>query len=152
MVLEVNVRGEIMETKECVKCGEIRSLDEFQLRKDTGKLRGVCKICRAEQEASRRATPGFKPKPITKEAKDKYNFNLRARRYGLSVDDLLELLKEADGICKICGEEADLVVDHNHETGEVRGVICGPCNLMLGHARDNISILSNGIKYLLGEG
>lgn len=39
-------------------------------------------------------------------------------------------------------------IDHDHETGKVRGVLCPACNLMLGHARDNPSILEAAVRYL----
>lgn len=39
-------------------------------------------------------------------------------------------------------------VDHNHTTGVIRGILCHQCNVLLGHAKDNVGILSNAIKYL----
>ena len=50
--------------------------------------------------------------------------------------------------CPICGSEEPLVVDHDHSTQEVRGLICNNCNLVLGHAKDNIETLQNAIAYL----
>ena len=40
------------------------------------------------------------------------------------------------------------VVDHDHETGDVRGVLCNPCNIILGKAKDNPDILKNAANYL----
>jgi len=55
--------------------------------------------------------------------------------------------------CMICGiTESELGrkldVDHCHETGKVRGVLCNSCNSVLGHARDNVEILQAAINYL----
>ena len=60
------------------------------------------------------------------------------------------MLKIQNGKCAICGERKDktLVVDHNHKTGEVRGLLCGHCNHVLGFAKDNINILNKMIDYL----
>ena len=52
---------------------------------------------------------------------------------------------------RIDGEKRKRTIDHNHATGEVRGVICHTCNVMLGHAQDNIDTLLNAIQYLKGE-
>lgn len=53
--------------------------------------------------------------------------------------------------CKICGAGRGakrLHVDHDHETGEIRGLLCSLCNAMLGQARDNPATLQAGIDYL----
>jgi Recombination endonuclease VII len=57
----------------------------------------------------------------------------------------------AEPVCEICGEGGALVVDHCHLTGRVRGLLCARhCNLMLGHARDNTTVLARAIEYLAG--
>ena len=53
----------------------------------------------------------------------------------------------------ICGISEDeigkkLDVDHCHDSGKVRGVLCNPCNTMLGHARDKVEILESAVAYL----
>lgn len=53
-----------------------------------------------------------------------------------------------NGICSICNIDSKLVIDHCHTTNEFRGFICHACNKMLGFSKDNVSTLSNGIKYL----
>lgn len=52
------------------------------------------------------------------------------------------------GGCHICGSDHKLVVDHDHSTGETRGILCNDCNLMIGYAKDNLTTLQNGIEYL----
>ena len=75
------------------------------------------------------------------------------RKYNLS-DVQVKYLKEMKN-CKICRNPFDnnriKVVDHNHTTGDFRGVICKYCNITLGTAFDNIETLENCAKYLKGE-
>lgn len=52
------------------------------------------------------------------------------------------------GLCKLCELPKKLVVDHCHETGKVRGLLCRNCNLLIGHAKEDIVILQNAINYL----
>lgn len=65
----------------------------------------------------------------------------------MTVDELNDLL--ALGRCEVCGRsDVKFCIDHDHETGKVRGLLCDGCNKALGHARDDISILAGLIKYL----
>ena len=75
-------------------------------------------------------------------------------KYGLTEDKYYELLQEQNYVCAICGAaEADskrkkFCVDHCHDTGVVRGLLCFGCNTMLGNAQDDPEILQNAIDYL----
>jgi hypothetical protein len=71
-------------------------------------------------------------------------------QYGISFKEYEEILKNQNNVCAICGNKTDrnLCVDHNHETGEVRGLLCLDCNSALGHFKDNKKYLNNAIKYL----
>lgn len=76
------------------------------------------------------------------------------KKYGLTVEDRNILVQNQNGRCKICeiAEEESgpkgLVVDHDHATNKVRGLLCNACNIALGFFKDNVSILQNAIKYL----
>lgn len=72
----------------------------------------------------------------------------RMTRYGISHDQYLALVAERDGCCEICGEAAELHVDHCHETGRVRGLLCGHCNRGIGSLRDDTARLRRAIAYL----
>lgn len=76
-----------------------------------------------------------------------------AKVYGIEPDDYDRLYKSQGGSCAICqratGATRRLSVDHNHKTGEVRGLLCRPCNDMLGHARDDPSFFTRSAHYLL---
>lgn len=70
-------------------------------------------------------------------------------RYGIDYADYLTMSEEQNGQCAICGVTVDpLHVDHCHETGVVRGLLCGPCNTSLGGFKDDPSILQRAIAYL----
>lgn len=56
-----------------------------------------------------------------------------ARKYGITVGELIALQESHAGACGLCGESGDLQVDHDHKTGRVRGLLCRRCNLLLGH-------------------
>lgn len=70
-------------------------------------------------------------------------------QYRLTYEDYLELVQKQDNLCGICFKELDPpYVDHCHETGLVRGLLCHNCNTLLGHSKDDIVILRNAISYL----
>lgn len=78
----------------------------------------------------------------------------RERQYGLTHDEYLTLLEAQGGTCAICRDSEQrraLAVDHDHVTGQVRGLLCDRCNPMLGYARDSIPVLEAAIKYLKGD-
>jgi hypothetical protein len=65
----------------------------------------------------------------------------------ISDEDLINL-KQNTKNCMICGSIEKLVVDHNHKTNKVRGMLCNHCNRGLGHFRDNQKTLLKAIDYL----
>lgn len=76
-------------------------------------------------------------------------------KYKISEQRYFEILKNQVGLCAICGSASprrkgseNFAVDHNHTTMEVRGLLCHPCNVMIGLAKDNIEVLETAIKYL----
>jgi hypothetical protein len=81
----------------------------------------------------------------------------RLKRFGVSRTDYDEMLSNQDGLCAICGcqEKAKyrgtlrrLAVDHCHETGSVRKLLCARCNMVLGAIGDDVSLLWKMVSYL----
>jgi len=73
------------------------------------------------------------------------------RNYGLTPVEYNKLLVGQNNSCAICGKppyKVRLSVDHSHISNKVRGLLCFHCNTILGHAYDDIKILSNAVKYL----
>ena len=70
------------------------------------------------------------------------------RDYGLSVEQYNELLKDHDESCAICSRRVPLCIDHDHKTGEVRGLLCGNCNSGIGMLGDDPRLLEKAIVYL----
>lgn len=73
--------------------------------------------------------------------------------YGITLEEYEQMSRGQGDVCKICKEPEKklarkLSIDHNHDTGEIRGLLCSLCNLMLGHAKDSILILESAIVYL----
>jgi hypothetical protein len=68
-------------------------------------------------------------------------------------DIILDLLKKSNGLCNICGVHESVMaknhsIDHCHETGEIRGILCTNCNYLLGAVEDSIETLQKAIEYL----
>jgi hypothetical protein len=71
-------------------------------------------------------------------------------KYGITFKEYNTMLEKQNGACAICGEikNETLAVDHNHKTGEIRGLLCAHCNHVIGFAKDNVDILNKIILYL----
>lgn len=86
-----------------------------------------------------------------------YAFRGRLKRRGITEDQYNNFLKSQNNLCAICqgtNEEAskDWAIDHCHDTGKVRGLLCQSCNVMLGFSKDNINTLQKAIEYLKTNG
>jgi Recombination endonuclease VII len=124
-------------TISCAYCGKeiVRKRKDKQFCSDN---------CRAKNRLS-------KPEVIALVKIQQRKRNLKAF-YGITVEDYEKILKLQGGVCAICGgvneNSRQLAVDHNHKTGDIRGLLCHLCNGLLGHARDRKDILKKAIRYL----
>ena len=85
--------------------------------------------------------------------KERMRANAYMRQYGITVEEYDVLYEEQNRGCAICfaptgSNNKRLAVDHNHETGEVRGLLCDDCNIGLGKFKDNPNLLDTAINYL----
>lgn len=157
--------------KRCKKCGEIKSIDDFY--RATGMRdghRSECKAChKIKQQAWYRANRAHaiaEVKRWQQENKDHlhaYRREYRQRRkveerdaylrrtFGITQADYDDLLVRQGGGCAICSKppgKISLHVDHDHETGEIRGLLCVGCNNALGHLHDDPGLLVRAISYV----
>ena len=128
-------------SKQCIYCKEVKTFDHFTKRSDRAhlgddhlsKYSSTCKECQS--------------------LKTKLKF------FNITKEDFLDLRESHNDCCAICGiHESDarnmktkhygLYLDHCHDSGEVRGLLCHNCNLVLGQAKDDIRILKKAIDYL----
>lgn len=146
---EIGVRHETTwaensESATCWSCGTTKDADEFYL--NSGLRQGRCKECvKAQLQAWRKANPDLYRERMV-------GYQLRFN-FGISRDQYAALLAAQGGTCAICGQppepgERRFHVDHDHETGAVRGILCGWCNTSLGLFGEDALVLSRAAAYL----
>ena len=74
------------------------------------------------------------------------------KKYNLTPEKYAELLNAQKGVCAICGgvnkKDGNLNIDHDHETGRVRGLLCHNCNSGLGMMKDDPEIMTKATQYI----
>lgn len=127
--------------KACAGCGIPRALGPLFYTNSAGLPRTKCKKCTSVVNARWQASnPG-----------SQHRLHLK-NRFGISIAQFDKLLKLSDGTCQICREPESrrrrLSLDHNHETGAIRGWLCDRCNKVLGQIKDSVEKLESAIAYL----
>lgn len=105
---------------------------------------GYCAACKQEYDRDyyQRTKPERK--------KQMRDWHLTAR-YGISQEQYDEMLRRQGGVCAICEQppiKHRLDVDHDHESGRVRGLLCRDCNLGVGKLKESLEILARAARYL----
>lgn len=150
-----------MGEKFCNKCQTLKPISEFCKYKEGSKRKGyryACKKCLTalanswkskNKEKYDKYREGYVNNPETKK---RAKFNSIKHEYGLSKDEWYKILKSQGNCCALCKESSDELtfyqVDHCHETGKIRGILCRRCNLVLGCAKDKIETIKNALIYL----
>jgi hypothetical protein len=75
------------------------------------------------------------------------------RVFGITLEEYNNLMVKQNNCCAICGEppvigEKSFPVDHDHETGKVRGLLCRGCNVGIGNLKDSVELLEKAIMYI----
>lgn len=114
--------------KQCNNCKETKPFTEFHKHKTCkGGYMTYCKPC--------------------------FNYQTLAgkhrKRYGLSPEQMTNMKKSG---CELCHATENLHIDHNHDTNEIRGVLCTNCNRGLGHFKDSPELLKKAAEYLEKKG
>ena len=133
--------------KKCIKCNETKPLSEFhRVRSNRTGYKATCKECTNLKYAGSPET----------QLKAKKNW-LRSR-FGIEYEDYVAMIEQQDNKCAICGREERrrwrnkdtraLAVDHDHESGQIRGLLCADCNTAIGLMQDDVALLAKAIDYL----
>lgn len=139
--------------KLCVDCHELKPIgEEFWVY--TGKkknhLRSQCKVCwNSHQKKLRKLRH---EDPIKRQ---QYLDNKRERKmwkYGMGQAEFELMSADQDDRCAICRAKAKLHVDHDHNTGKVRALLCSPCNTSLGLMKENPQAITRMIDYIKEHG
>jgi len=160
----INLNGLIIDYK-CRYCERANSKKK---RDDLRKKISPCTICKLHLPKSKFTDSQFESR--YSRCKDcQLNENNRVyeirkkenlkRKFGLTVDDYNNKLKEQNYVCEICKNPETVVhfrslrpmrlsVDHNHNNGKIRGLLCLSCNQLIGHAKESKSRLQESINYL----
>lgn len=134
--------------KKCTKCGVQKPLSEFSKHK-SGKngIRAQCKLCISAVYA-----PVKKPKRTAEETKNLYKSRAFKRKYGITKEDFYVLKSKQNNKCAICENilenDKKSHMDHCHDTGKLRGVLCTTCNVGLGMFKDSLLLLKSAVKYV----
>lgn len=121
---------------------------------------GLASKCKECDRVRKQAVAARKRASLSIEERQLHDRRRNLRKcFGISLEEYGRMLEEQNGQCAICGnDEQDvhpatgklqyLAVDHDHETGKIRGLLCGRCNKGLGLFYDNVNTLNAAINYL----
>lgn len=130
----------------CTICKESKEIIYFTKNKSRKNgIENYCKNCKSKM--SLKYQNSIKGKNTIREAHLK-------RKYNLTLNEYNNMLNLQNNKCKIClnnnldKRAKHLVVDHNHDNGNIRGLLCTKCNAMIGLANDEINLLFSAIDYL----
>jgi hypothetical protein len=145
----------------CSNCLSVQNSAYYQANKDIWKIREAemrAKDPEGLKKKNRDAATRWRSNPEnTRQKRMKYI----EKRYGITYDQYEAMEKAQNGLCKICRKPPrrlnengnrgeNLHVDHDHKTGEVRGLLCYQCNSALGYFEDDPEVLTRASSYLKG--
>lgn len=124
----------------CGNCHQILPRNRFYVRnKSSSGLESYCKDCKLDTSRTKRL---------------EYEHNRRLEQFGLSAEQFEIMARAQSHTCAICKSPQTakrLAIDHCHETGKVRGLLCQKCNTALGKFNDDPQRVLRAAQYLLGK-
>lgn len=154
--MHTNTSGQGALRKRCSRCGETKAHSAFyrDATNDDG-LGFYCRMCkngmRADYYAKNRKAICARQKAYAEKNERKLRDTVLQRTYGMTMDEYDEMLAAQGGGCAICGGQCPtgrrLAVDHDHETGENRGLLCSKCNGGFGYFSEDPGRLMAAIEY-----
>jgi len=147
MIMNVPMQLRDTKMKECISCKQLKTSDEYYFRKDNNKYKNECKPCIVKRSKKNRS-------PSASEYDRERHLKVT---YNMSLEDYDRLLKKQGGGCAICHTTTPVGkgryhVDHDHDTGKVRGLLCATCNQGIGLLKDSSAVCIAAASYLKGHG
>jgi Recombination endonuclease VII len=133
--------GQIENVKKCSRCDLLKPLSAFGLRTRKWKNKEKSREAKHLHSACRRCRNVH------------YSNHMIKKRYGIDRDQYWAILKAQNGACALCEKPCvtgkNLAIDHDHETGKVRGLLCMRCNRAVGLLRDSAEAALKLYSYLM---
>jgi len=136
--------------KTCTRCKIEKPISEFWRTGRHQRHGSHCKECRRESvRAYKEKTPNYDRDRYWRDVQGTRERHLK-RKYGVDLVGYEAMFKAQRGACAICGKSQSraLNIDHDHTTGEVRGLLCSSCNRALGWFGDSLDLLRSAVGYL----
>lgn len=148
----------IVKTRKCRDCGIDKPYAEMKSKgksKVTGEplVSNICRVC-DNKRVNKARSANLKHRKVNipegryRRKRGQNSTHYLYKKYGLTPEIVDDMKNSQMHLCAICGLPKRLVVDHCHESGLVRDLLCAPCNKMIGMANDDIGILERAIEYL----
>jgi hypothetical protein len=156
-------------SKICTKCQTTREDNEFYKQPAYGgrkaRKQSICKYCRCssmkhkyENDYQYRLNQINSSSDWQKNNQDKWKDKDLRIRYGIRLIEYRQMLESQNKVCAICGgpetrkaisgKLCSLHVDHNHENGQIRGLLCHHCNTGIGSFKESIELMKKAISYI----
>lgn len=135
----------------CSGCKDWLDLDKFATTR--GQPYSQCKNCNNAYQKKWRLS-------FTEEREERRLNTCMKWKFGITIEDYKRMSQEQNGVCAICGKPETildprrgilkrLVIDHDHDTGKIRGLLCHNCNSGIGMLQDKQEIVQKAADYLL---
>lgn len=140
-------------SKHCTKCKELKPLEGFS--KNSGKKDGLQSHCKSCNSAWAKNNPERRRDSWRRYRRDHYLRN----KYGITDEEYWAMFEKQAGCCAICGDvgvehlkhpdwQRPLHIDHDHKTGNVRGLLCHKCNAAIGLLMECPKRFASAMSYL----
>lgn len=147
--------------KKCPSCETEKPYSEYPRHKNRKNgVSAYCKICQRLKMIEYRSTEDYKEKKRIYEREYLKRPSVKIHRqdyalryyYNITLAEKKMLWKRQGFQCGICKKDIpnfkDVRLDHDHKDKKVRGILCNDCNLLIGHAKDDVKILKSAVNYL----
>lgn len=150
--------------KKCSRCGQEKPTSDYH--KDGRNSDGLCGWCKPCKVGYARKYRDENLDKVRESQRRSRNSNPRVYRnkqllwtFGITLEQYEQMLEDQGGVCAVCGKTENeihpqskkvrnLNVDHCHQTGRVRGLLCNSCNRGIGLLNDDPAVLRQALAYL----